>query len=268
MSYYESEEREAYGNKYLKVKLKDNDKLKIIEKLLSSLKSVKRINITPNTRPDLTIYPAKFYEVEETKEEVISQLDSFFESSEMDPVFNSTKLSELSDKAYTQIIDEINKFGLNIEKLSSLKSKFDEEGYRDYFLPHLNSISTSHSATGETFNKKGKTDILIQNGTGENVFIGECKIWNGEKLFLAAIDQLLDRYVTWRDEYTALIIFNKDNKDFSNVINTAKEVIEEHPNFDSYVKESKNTSISYIFKNKEDSTKKIRLELILFNCYN
>ncbi|MCT7564534.1 hypothetical protein N5U23_11045 [Aliarcobacter butzleri] len=91
-------------------------------------------------------------------------------------------------------------------------------------------------------------------------------IWNGEKLFLAAIDQLLDRYVTWRDEYTALIIFNKDNKDFSKVINNAKEVIKEHPNFDSYVKESKNTSISYIFKNKEDSTKKVRLELILFNC--
>ncbi|WP_418181364.1 hypothetical protein ACNSOL_11735 (plasmid) [Aliarcobacter lanthieri] len=65
------------------------------------------------------------------------------------------------------IIDEVNKFGLNLEKLSSLKSKFDEEGYRDYFLPHLNSISTSHSTTGETFNKKGKTDILIQNGTGE-----------------------------------------------------------------------------------------------------
>lgn len=266
MSYYESEEREIYGKRYLKVQLKDNDKLEIIQKLLSSLQSVKKINITQNTRTDLTVYPAKFYEIEETKEEIISQLDSFFQSSPMDPVFNPTKLSELSEEAYTQIIDEINKFGLNIEKLSSLKSKFDEEGYRDYFLPHLNSISTSHSATGETFNKIGKTDILIQNETGENVFIGECKIWKGEKLFLEAIDQLLKRYVTWRDEYSALIIFNKDNKDFSNVISTAKEAMKKHPNFDSYVKENKNTSLSYIFKNTEDQTKKVRLELILFNC--
>ena len=61
-------------------------------------------------------------------------------------------------------------------------------------------------------------------------------------------------------------IFNKDNKDFSKVINNAKEVIKEHPNFDSYVKENKNTSLSYIFKNTEDQTKKVRLELILFNC--
>lgn len=128
-------------------------------------------------------------------------------------------------------------------------------------------FSLSHSATGETFNKKGKTDILIQNGSGENVFIGECKIWNGEKLFLAAIDQLLERYVSWRDEYTALIIFNKDNKDFSNLISVAKEAISKHPNFHSYIKDNKDTSISYIFKNKEDPSKTVRLELMLFNCF-
>lgn len=267
MADYTIEIREVYEKKYLKIQLKNNDKLEIIQKLVSSLRTVKKVNITPNTRPDLTIYPAKFYEVEETKEEVISQLDSFFESSPLDPVFNAKKVSELSETAYIQIINEINKFGLNIEKLSSLKSKFDEEGYRDYFLPHLNSISTSHSATGETFNKKGKTDILIQNGSGENVFIGECKIWNGEKLFLAAIDQLLERYVSWRDEYTALIIFNKDNKDFSNLISVAKEAISKHPNFHSYIKDNKDTSISYIFKNKEDPSKTVRLELMLFNCF-
>ena len=267
MADYTIEIREVYEKKYLKIQLKNNDKLEIIQKLVSSLRTVKKVNITPNTRPDLTIYPAKFYEVEETKEEVISQLDSFFESSPLDPVFNAKKVSELSETAYIQIINEINKFGLNIEKLSSLKSKFDEEGYRDYFLPHLNSISTSHSATGETFNKKGKTDILIQNGSGENVFIGECKIWNGEKLFLAAIDQLLERYVSWRDEYTALIIFNKDNKDFSNVIGVAKDAIKKHPNFHLYIKDNKDTSISYIFKNKEDPSKTVRLELMLFNCF-
>ena len=267
MADYTIERREIYGKEYLKVQLRDNDSLEIIQKLLSSLQSVKKVNITQNTRLDLTIYPAKFYEVEETKEEIISQLDSFFESSPLDPVFNSTKLSELSQTAYIQIIDEINKFGLNLEKLSSLKSKFDEEGYRDYFLPHLNSISTSHTATGETFNKIGKTDILIQNGSGENVFIGECKIWYGEKAFLEAIDQLLERYVSWRDEYTALIIFNKDNKDFSNVIGVAKDAIKKHPNFHSYVKDNKDTSISYIFKNKEDPSKTVKLELMLFNCF-
>ena len=123
-------------------------------------------------------------------------------------------------------------------------------------MPHLNSISTNHSAIGETLNKKGKTDILSQNNYGENVFIGECKIWHGESEVLKAIDQLLERYVTWRDEYTSLIIFNKDNKDFSKLIETIKEAMTKHPNFDSFVKENSKTSISYIFKNIDDPTKK------------
>lgn len=266
MADFKIEQRKIYDTVYLKVTLRDNSKLEIVQKLLSSLQSIKKVNITQNTIKDITIYPAKFYEIEETEEEVISQLNSFFDSSPLDPYFKQNKISELSETAYKQIIDEINKFGLNIEKLSSLKSKFNEEGYRDYFLPHLNSISTSYNATGETFNKIGKTDILIQNNHGENVFIGECKIWHGEKELLKAIDQLLERYVSWRDEYTALIMFNKENKQFSSVIDTAKKAIVKHPNFNSCVKNNSTTSISYIFNNIDDSTKKIRLELILFDC--
>ena len=133
-------------------------------------------------------------------------------------------------------------------------------------LFRLNSISKSHSATGETFNKIGKTDILIQDNKGTNVFIGECKIWHGEKELLKAIDQLLERYVNWRDEHTALIIFNKDNKDFSKLLETAKSAIMTHPNFSSFVKETSKTSISYIFNNMEDKTKKVYLELMIFNC--
>lgn len=182
MANYETERRGGGKIKpYLKVRLRNNDKLEIVQKLLNNLQSIKRVNITEKeTGTDLTIYPAKLYEIEETEEEVISQLDSFFEERPLDPCFKDEQLSDISDEAYTQIISKINTFGCNMEKLSSLKSKFDEEGYRDYFLPHLNSISTSHTATGETFNKIGKTDILIQNGHGENAFIGECKIWHGE----------------------------------------------------------------------------------------
>ena len=129
-----------------------------------------------------------------------------------------------------------------------------------------NSISKSHSSTGETFNKIGKTNILIQDNKGTNVFIGECKIWHGEKELLKAIDQLLERYVTWRDEHTALIIFNKDNKDFSKLLETAKNVIMTHPNYSLLVKETSKTSISYIFNNVENKNKKVHLELMIFNC--
>ena len=51
-----------------------------------------------------------------------------------------------------------------MEKVPDLVKSLNEENIRDYFLPHLNSISKTLSATGETFNKKGSTDILIQDG--------------------------------------------------------------------------------------------------------
>ena len=54
MADYTIERREIYGKEYLKVQLRDNDSLEIIQKLLSSLQSVKKVNITQNTRPDLT----------------------------------------------------------------------------------------------------------------------------------------------------------------------------------------------------------------------
>lgn len=266
MANYIITHREAYNKPYLKVELKNNAQLKILQKLLNELQTIKNVNITPNKRTDMTIYPAKFYEPNEVEEEITIQLDSFFNSQPIDPYFEVEKLSAISNQAYFQIIDFINNFGLELEKLKSLHSKFDEEGFRDFFLPHLNSISKSHSATGETFNKIGKTDILIQDNKGTNVFIGECKIWHGEKELLKAIDQLLERYVNWRDEHTALIIFNKDNKDFSKLLETAKSAIITHPNFSSFVKETSKTSISYIFDNVEDKTKKVYLELMIFNC--
>ncbi|WP_456479958.1 hypothetical protein [Nautilia sp.] len=265
MPNYVIESRKAFQTQYLKVKLKDNSKLEKVKILLSNLQSVKKANITKNKRPDITVYPSEFYSLKETEDEIRIQLDSIFETKTLDPFFEKEKFSSISDKAYNDIINEINIFGLNLEKYKNLYSKFNEEGFRDFFLPHLNSISKSYTATGETFNKKGKTDILVQDKEGNNVFIAECKIWYGEQELLKAIDQLLERYVTWRDDKTALIIFNKHNKNFTQLLITAKEAVKKHPQFDSIVQESKKT-FSYIFKNIDDPQKKIYLELMIFNC--
>ena len=193
-------------------------------------------------------------------------MDSFYSSTPLDPLFEKEKISKVSEKAYDQILEEIQVFGKNLEKLNSLHSKFDEEGFRDFFLPHLNSISKSHSATGETFNKKGKTDILIQDGDGNNVFIAECKIWLGEKELQYAINQLIDRYVSWRDEHTALIIFNKNNDNFTQLVASARQAIGNHELFVKKINDSSASSTRYAFKNREDEEKHIQLELIIFNC--
>lgn len=266
MPKYLIEHREAFENPYLKVKLKDNSNLDKVQKLLKNLQSIKNINITPNNRTDITVYPSDFFNPSETEQEIKVQLESFFSTQPFDPVFEETNIPSISDKAYEELIKEINIFGHNLEKYKGLYSKFDENGFRDFFLPHLNSISKQYSATGETFNKVGKTDILIQDNKSDNLFVAECKIWHGEQELLNAIDQLIERYVTWRDECTALIIFNKQNKDFSAVLSKAKNSMEKHPLHVNTNKENLESSISYTFKNSDDPNKKIKLELIIFNC--
>ena len=37
------------------------------------------------------------------------------------------------------------------------------------------------TATGETFNGLGKSDIIVRQNTA-NVFVAECKIWEGHRL--------------------------------------------------------------------------------------
>ena len=61
-------------------------------------------------------------------------------------------------------------------------------------------------ATGETFHRAGKTDILLHEGD-RNVFIAACKFWKGPKAFGEATDQRLG-YTTWRDSKTAIFVVN------------------------------------------------------------
>lgn len=75
------------------------------------------------------------------------------------------------------------------------------------------------SATGETFNKTGKTDILLRH-EGNQCVIAELKFWHGQKGFLDTITQLLG-YLTRRDSKAAVAMFVK-NKNFSSVLEIAQ----------------------------------------------
>jgi hypothetical protein len=261
---FKTEKRKVSDNEYVKVFLKDKAKFETVQTLLTGLQSVRRVNITNET--DLTVYPSKVYSADEAILEIDASLDAFFKGSPIDPIIAEDGLSSISEKAYFQILDKISSFGQNLEKYKDLYDKFDEEGFRNFFLPYLNSISIRHTATGETFNKIGKTDILIQDENGLNVFIAECKLWKGEGEIEGAINQLLDRYVTWRDEKVAIIFFNKTVKKFGDVVDKAVAAFKLHKNFKEYIGERNSTSHSFIFTNPDDSNKEIRLELIMFNC--
>ena len=112
-----------------------------------------------------------------------------------------------------------------MEKTARTFSKLYEEELRDVILSSLNTHYRG-SATGETFNKRGKSDIHIPFDN-KSTYIGECKIWTGKGLFLDAINQLFS-YMRWRDTKTSLIIFNKKNKDFFKILETVENILSEH----------------------------------------
>jgi hypothetical protein len=267
---FDTEIRESPREKYLKVFIRDLTQINEVRIFLEALNCTRTVNITSSTSKNsppqnLTVYPSRVYDIIEVQREVTVALESYFQGSPVDPNFVDDGISAISENAYSQIIDYINLLGRNLERSRELRANFDEERSRDYFLPFLNSISRSHVATGETFNGIGRTDILIQDENGENVFIAECKIWRGQAQFTDAINQLLERYVNWRDEKVALMVFNKIVQNFTDVIERAKEAMRSHPNFHSFVQERISTSFSYLFRHPDDANRTIKVELILFN---
>jgi hypothetical protein len=181
------------------------------------------------------------------------------------PALGSNGRTIWNDDTYFQIIDYIVLLGKNLENYKDLSDKFNEERYRDYFLPFLNAVSPHYSAKGEVFNRLGKTDILVCDSEGNNLFIAECKLWRGEAYLRNGVDQLLNSYVNWRDEKTAIVIFNRDVKQFSQVEFTATGAMAQHPLCLQALGKRSDASWSYLFRHPDDEHRIIRIELVLFN---
>lgn len=171
----------------------------------------------------------------------------------------------LDISTYKEIITEINQIGTSMERKPSLYLNKDEEVLRDMFVMMLETRFDGTTATSETFNHCGKTDILLKNSSdSSNLFIAECKFWHGEKHFMEAINQLFDRYLTWRDSKTALIVF-VNGANFSTVLDTIKDSITTHPYYVRFNEKHNDTSLNYIFRLPQDANKEIYLEVIAFN---
>lgn len=131
----------------------------------------------------------------------------------------------ISNEDYSNILNIIHGVCSSMEATVRTFIKNDEEELRDFIITTLGT-HYENAVTGETFRKIGKTDIhvIFEN---KAAFIGECKIWHGIKKFSEALDQLFG-YSTWKDLKTALIVFNKDNKDFSSIRRTIECWIQEN----------------------------------------
>lgn len=82
-----------------------------------------------------------------------------------------------------------------------------EDHHRDALLAALNTRFAG--GTAESFSKRGKTDIRLEVDDN-SYFYAECKIWDGPATVDDAVEQLLERYLTYRDSYGALVFFVRD----------------------------------------------------------
>lgn len=171
----------------------------------------------------------------------------------------------MSMKMYADILKVVYDAGKSMEKKPALYINKDEEGLRDQFLFILETRYEGITATGETFNKRGKTDIILKySADNSNLFVAECKFWKGASEFHQAINQLFDRYLTWRDSKVALMFFVQ-NKDFTRVLETVKEESKKHEYFKETVKYRGESSFSYIYRLPNDLDKEVYLEILLFH---
>jgi hypothetical protein len=164
---------------------------------------------------------------------------------------------------YNRILECINMIGQMFERLPSTYAGKEEEHLRDHILVTLQAAVLG-AVTGETFNKRGKTDILVKSASGgRNEFVGECKFWRGEGAYLGAIDQLLS-YLSWRDDKTAIILF-VPNKEFSGVLEKIRESTTTHARFAKYIGSQSDSFQLYEFRLPDDNNRVIQLAVLAFH---
>lgn len=170
----------------------------------------------------------------------------------------------LEESILKDILKYVDNQCATFEKTSSAYKHLGEEHLRDIILAALNGIFEGN-ATGETFVKKGKSDIHLKIDKGE-ILIFECKIWGGEKLYLETIDQLI-RYVTWRQNYGVVMMFS-NNKEFSKILAQIPTAIQKHK---QYVGGYEKSGLAHFVSEHtlpEDSGKRIKIHHLIYNLYS
>jgi hypothetical protein len=147
-----------------------------------------------------------------------------------------------------------------IERSPKTFASIDEEALRHHFLVQLNGHYPG-GATGETFNFEGKTDILLREGD-RNVFIAECKFWDGPAKLTKTVDQLL-RYASWRDTKTAIFLFNR-GRALTGVLSRISPTISGHDNFVREQPYGEETDFRFVVHHRDDRDRELTLTVLVF----
>ena len=167
---------------------------------------------------------------------------------------------QLDSEAYEDVLRDCVAMATVFER-TPLGDNMGEEELRNVILGMLNTNFTGQVA-GELFNGFGKTDICIRV-EDRNVFIGECKFYNGPRSVTKAIDQLLS-YVVWRDTKAALLLFVRRGN-FTDVVEKAVEAVANHPQCQRRTTSADPSRRSdFVFTRADDPDRAILLALLPF----
>ncbi|AMN42817.1 hypothetical protein [Rhodoplanes sp. Z2-YC6860] len=167
----------------------------------------------------------------------------------------------IDEGEYQHILEVLSGMARLMERSPRTFAKLKEEEIRDHFLLQLNGHYKGN-ASGETFNRSGKTDILVRE-KDRNLFIGECKIWSTEQGIKDAVDQLLD-YLTWRDTKAALVVFVK-RKGITQPLKTIMETVAGHPAMKRGPQVHSESRQRFTFGKPDDPTREIFLTVMVFH---
>lgn len=163
----------------------------------------------------------------------------------------------MDDSIYQEILQTIHETGKVFERLPSTYADKDEGSLRDHLILQLEPRFV-YSSTGETFNRNGKTDILVRHEK-RNVFVAECKLWGGAKKHFETIDQILS-YLTWRDSKTAIVYF-MDTREMAAPLKAIEESTHQHPCFLKFNGKQDGSRFDYSFHLPADKGIAIRLSV-------
>jgi hypothetical protein len=170
----------------------------------------------------------------------------------------------ISEEDYDYILKVIRHEGRTFEANPRTFRIHGEEELRDILLAHLNGHYEGE-ATGETFRKRGKTDIRIET-EDRAAFVAECKIWRGPESLKEAASQLLG-YLTWRDGKTALIFFNVNVKGFKGIQDKIPELLHLHELFLREKPASQAGEWRAAFRLKDDEAREVIVHVFLFDLH-
>jgi hypothetical protein len=180
------------------------------------------------------------------------------------------KLYTYKDRGFRdKLFHTIHDFMYYCRQHSRVLSELYEELIRDLYLVVIKAIF--HSAEGEAYNNRGKTDIKVVNPENRYEFcIMEFKWWNGSTSFKEAFRQLTETHATGQEKMYFLVILCK-NKNINLVCSKFENLLDQEPQYEkgSFSKVDLITSNEQIFKSfiVNRRNEKLPLQIFVIDLY-